>query len=174
MVDELSQWQPFNDFNSQPYDYASPPQEVVNSQPTDYGSPLKEFYPQPYDFSSPSHEIINPQLADITKSEFNSQPDDGSKPSSQEEFNSQPSEEHIDSGIHSANTSEIQQSNAEIAQSMGLLPIDMSFAFANSCILCAYGIPHPTVEDIPKLQDGTWYNNMDPNNFNTILSFLQP
>ena len=79
-----------------------------------------------------------------------------------------------DSGIQSAESSENQQSNAEIAQSMGLLPVDMSFAFAQSCILCAYGIPHPTVDDMTKLQDGTWYNGMKPEHFNTILSFLQP
>ena len=80
-----------------------------------------------------------------------------------------------DSGIQSTESSEASpQTNAEIAQSMGLMPIDMSYAFQQSCVLCAHGIPHPTVEDIPQLMDGTWYNGVKSEHFNTILSFLQP
>ena len=80
-----------------------------------------------------------------------------------------------DSGIQSTESSEASpQTNAEIAQSMGLMPIDMSNAFQQSCVLCAHGIPHPTAEDIPQLMDGTWYNGVKSEHFNTILSFLQP
>ena len=79
-----------------------------------------------------------------------------------------------DSGIQSSDSSEAAQTNAEIAQSMGLIPIDMSYAFAQSCVLCAHGIPHPTVDDLPQLMDGSWYNNVKSEHFNTIVSFLQP
>jgi hypothetical protein len=90
-----------------------------------------------------------------------------------------PSERALpDSGIQSAaeteTVSETAQSNAEIAQSMGLIPIDVSYAYANSCLFCYYGMSHPTADDIPALMDGSWYNQMAPGHFNTIISYLQP
>jgi len=80
----------------------------------------------------------------------------------------------MDSGIQSDNSSENTQSNQEIAQSMGMLPMSMEYAFQSGCVFCIYNMPHPTVDDMPALMDGSWYNQMNPSNFNQVLSFINP
>jgi len=80
----------------------------------------------------------------------------------------------MDSGIQSDNSSENTQSNQEIAQSMGMLPMSMEYAFQSGCVFCIYNMPHPTVDDMPALMDGSWYNQMSSYNFNQVLSFINP
>ncbi|CAG5096408.1 Oidioi.mRNA.OKI2018_I69.XSR.g14604.t1.cds [Oikopleura dioica] len=80
----------------------------------------------------------------------------------------------MDSGIQSDNSSDNPQSNQEIAQSMGMLPMSMDYAFQSGCVFCIYNMPHPTVNDMPALMDGSWYNQMSPYNFNQVLSFINP
>lgn len=64
--------------------------------------------------------------------------------------------------------------NSQIAQQMGLLPIQPDYVYPQSCIFCIIGCPHPTADDVTALQNGSWFNNLTPEQFSQVLSFINP
>ena len=64
--------------------------------------------------------------------------------------------------------------NSQIAQQMGLLPIQPDYVYPQSCIFCIIGCPHPTADDVTALQNGSWFNILTPEQFSQVLSFINP
>ena len=64
--------------------------------------------------------------------------------------------------------------HSQMAENIGLLPIQPDFVYPSNCIFCIIGCAHPRADDWNSLNDGSFFNQLTPSQFVQVLQFLNP